>query len=260
MINSVMAKMSKTLVILALLPFAGTVYAEKEAAKGTLAVSEPTYTQKTPTRGGTGKMYMDREISQVMGHLGAGWLERSEREREERTDLLVKNLELKPKEIVADIGAGSGYFTFRMAKLVPEGKAYAVDISKEMLAIVKGRIGKFKTENVIPVLSTITDVKLPENSVDCVLIVDAYHEFSHPREMTLSILKALKPGGRLVLIEYRLEDPKVPIKRLHKMTQAQSQKEMKAIGFDWKETRDMLPQQHFMVYLKPDPKANNTPK
>tara|TARA_B100001094_G_scaffold313934_1_gene352261 strand:+ start:111 stop:722 length:612 start_codon:yes stop_codon:yes gene_type:complete len=203
---------------------------------------------------------MDREISQVMGHLGAGWLERSEREREERTDLLVKNLELKPNEIVADIGAGSGYFTFRMAKLVPEGKAYAVDISKEMLAIVKGRIGKFKTDNVIPVHGTITDVKLPENSVDCVLIVDAYHEFSHPREMALSILKALKPGGRLVLIEYRLEDPKVPIKRLHKMTQVQSKKEMKAIGFDWKETRHMLPQQHFMVYLKPDPKAKNTPK
>ena len=260
MINSVIAKMSKILAILAFLPFAGTAYAETKAAKATIKISEPTYTQKAPTRGGTGKMYMNREISQVMGHLGAGWLERSEREREERTDLLVKNLDLKPNEIVADIGAGSGYFTFRMAKLVPEGKAYAVDISKEMLTIVKGRIGKFKTENVIPVLSTITDVKLPENSVDCVLIVDAYHEFSHPREMALSILKALKPGGRLVLIEYRLEDPKVPIKRLHKMTQAQSKKEMKSIGFDWKETRDMLPQQHFMVYLKPDPKANNTPK
>ena len=260
MINSVIAKMSKILAILAFLPFAGTAYAETKAAKATIKISEPTYTQKAPTRGGTGKMYMNREISQVMGHLGAGWLERSEREREERTDLLVKNLDLKPNETVADIGAGSGYFTFRMAKLVPEGKAYAVDISKEMLTIVKGRIGKFKTENVIPVLSTITDVKLPENSVDCVLIVDAYHEFSHPREMALSILKALKPGGRLVLIEYRLEDPKVPIKRLHKMTQAQSKKEMKSIGFDWKETRDMLPQQHFMVYLKPAPKANNTPK
>jgi ubiquinone/menaquinone biosynthesis C-methylase UbiE len=260
MMNSVMAKMSKTLAILPLLAIGSELCAAKKAAIATLAVSEQTYTQKTPTRGGTGKMYMDREISQVMGHLGAGWLERSEREREERTDLLVKNLDLKPNEIVADIGAGSGYFTFRMAKLVPEGKAFAVDISKQMLTIVKGRIGKFKTENVIPVLSTITDVKLPENSVDCVLIVDAYHEFSHPREMALSILKALKPGGRLVLIEYRLEDPKVPIKRLHKMTQAQSQKEMKAIGFEWKETRDMLPQQHFMVYLKPDAKAKNTPK
>ena len=252
--------MSKSWAILSLLAFGSTVYAEKEVAKATLSVSEPTYTQKTPTRGGTGKIYMDREISQVMGHLGAGWLERSEREREERTDLLVKNLELKPNEIVADIGAGSGYFTFRMAKLVPEGKAYAVDISKEMLAIVKGRIGKFKTDNVIPVHGTITDVKLPENSVDCVLIVDAYHEFSHPREMALSILKALKPGGRLVLIEYRLEDPKVPIKRLHKMTQAQARKEMTAIGFEWKETRHMLPQQHFMVYLKPKLKTKNTPK
>ena len=118
---------------------------------------------------------MGREISQVMGHLGAGWLERPEREREERTDLLVKNMELKPTDVVADIGAGSGYFTFRMAKEVTKGKAYAVDISTEMLSIVKARIGKRKVKNVIPVHSTITDVKLQENSVDCILIVDAYH-------------------------------------------------------------------------------------
>ena len=186
-----------------------------------------------------------------MGHLGAGWLERPEREREERTDLLVKNMELKPTDVVADIGAGSGYFTFRMAKEVAKGKAYAVDISTEMLSIVKARIGKRKVKNVIPVHSTITDVKLQENSVDCILIVDAYHEFSHPWEMARSIYKALKPGGRLVLIEYRLEDPKVPIKRLHKMTQAQSKKEMAAAGLKWVETRDMLPRQHFMVYQKP---------
>lgn len=260
MINSSMANISRFMAIVALLPFAGGAHAEKNQSKVTIGASKPIYIQKKPTRDGIGKVYMDREISQVMGHLGAGWLERSEREREERTDLLVKNLELKPNEIVADIGAGSGYFTFRMAKLVPEGKAYAVDISKEMLAIVKGRIGRYKTKNVVPIHSTITDVKLPENSVDCVLIVDAYHEFSHPREMGLSILKALKPGGRLVLIEYRLEDPKVPIKLLHKMTQAQAKKEMKAIGFEWKETRDMLPQQHFMVYIKPDLEAKNTPK
>ena len=194
---------------------------------------------------------MGREISQVMGHLGAGWLERPEREREERTDLLVKNMELKPTDVVADIGAGSGYFTFRMAKELTTGKAYAVDISTEMLSIVKARIGKRKVKNVIPVHSTITDIKLQENSVDCILIVDAYHEFSHPWEMARSIYKALKPGGRLVLIEYRLEDPKVPIKRLHKMTQAQAKKEMAAAGLEWVETRDMLPRQHFMVYRKP---------
>ncbi len=222
--------------------------AEKAAAKKESATR---YTSIKPSRDGIGKLYMGREISQVMGHLGAGRLERPEREREERTDLLVKNMELKPTDVVADIGAGSGYFTFRMAREVTKGKAYAVDISTEMLSIVKARIGKRQVKNVIPVHSTITDVKLQENSVDCILIVDAYHEFSHPWEMARSIYKALKPGGRLVLIEYRLEDPKVPIKRLHKMTQAQSKKEMAAAGLEWVETRDMLPRQHFMVYQKP---------
>ena len=222
--------------------------AEKDSVS---ADSSTRYGSMKPSRDGIGKVYMGREISQVMGHLGAGWLERPEREREERTDLLVKNMELKPTDVVADIGAGSGYFTFRMAKEVKKGKAYAVDISTEMLSIVKARIGKRKVKNVIPVHSTITDVKLQENSVDCILIVDAYHEFSHPWEMARSIYKALKPGGRLVLIEYRLEDPKVPIKRLHKMTQAQSKKEMAAAGLEWVETRDMLPRQHFMVYRKP---------
>ena len=242
-----------TFIALAGFILAGILPAAEEVSEAT--DSSTRYGSMKPSRDGIGKVYMGREISQVMGHLGAGWLERPEREREERTDLLVKNLELKPTEVVADIGAGSGYFTFRMAKSVPEGKAYAVDISTEMLSIVKARIGKRKVGNVIPVHSTITDIKLPENSVDCILIVDAYHEFSHPWEMSRSILAALKPGGRLVLIEYRLEDPKVPIKRLHKMTQAQSKKEMAAAGFDWAETRDMLPRQHFMVFRKPVPKS-----
>ncbi len=206
------------------------------------------------SRGGIGKLYMGREISQVMGHLGAGWLERPKREKEERTDLLVNNLGLKPTDVVADIGAGSGYFSFRMAKLVPEGKVHAVDISKEMLAIIRARMVKMKVDNVVPVFSTITDVKLAPNSVDVALIVDAYHEFDHPWEMASSILNSLKPGGRLVLIEYRMEDPTVPIKRLHKMTEAQARKEMKVVGFEWVETKNMLPQQHFMVYRKPVPK------
>ena len=206
------------------------------------------------SRDGIGKLYMGREISQVMGHLGAGWLERPKREQEERTDLLVKSLGLRPTDVVADIGAGSGYFSFRMAKLVPEGKVHAVDISKEMLAIIRSRMGKWKVDNVVPVFSTITDVKLPPNSVDVALIVDAYHEFDHPWEMATSILRSLKPGGRLVLIEYRMEDPSVPIKRLHKMTQAQARREMKVAGFEWVETKEMLPQQHFMVFRKPLPK------
>ncbi len=243
----------KTLAAFAGVILAGILPADEKGSEST--DSSKRYGFIKPSRDGIGKIYMGREISQVMGHRGAGWLERPEREREERTDLLVKNMELKPTDVVADIGAGSGYFTFPMAKFVTEGKAYAVDISPEMLSIVKARIGKRKVKNIIPVLSTITDVKLPENSVDCILIVDAYHEFSHPWEMTRSILKSLKPGGRLVLIEYRLEDPKVPIKKLHKMTQAQSKHEMMAAGFEWVETRDMLPRQHFMIFRKPVPKS-----
>jgi ubiquinone/menaquinone biosynthesis C-methylase UbiE len=213
-----------------------------------------------PSRGGIGKLYLGREISQVMGHLGAGWLERPKREQQERTDLLVKGLELKPTDVVADIGAGSGYFSFRMAKLVPEGKVHAVDISKQMLAIIRARMAKMKVDNVVPVFSEITDVKLPPDSVDVALIVDAYHEFDHPWEMATSILRSLKPGGRLVLIEYRMEDPTVPIKLLHKMTQAQARKEMKVAGFEWVETKDMLPQQHFMVFRKPLPSKKKKKK
>ena len=172
--------------------------------------------------------------------------------QQERTDLLIENLQLKPTDHVVDLGAGSGYFTFRIAPLVPEGKVYAVDISEKMLTIVRAKMGKEKADNVMPILSTETELKVPENSVDCVLIVDAYHEFSHPLEMGKSIFRTLKPGGKLVLIEYRLEDPGIPIKRLHKMSQKQAIKEIKAVGLKWLETSEDLPQQHFMVFQKPN--------
>lgn len=209
------------------------------------------YTYGKKSRDGIGKFYMGREISQVMGHLGAGWLERPKREQEERTDLLIKNMKLKRSDVVADVGAGSGYFSFRMAKLVPDGKVHAVDISPQMLGIVRAKAESGKVKNVIPVLSTIKDVKLPAESIDCVLIVDAYHEFSHPREMVQSIFKALRENGRLILIEYRMEDPTVPIKLLHKMTQDQAIKEISQTGLVWKKTLDDLPQQHFMIFEKP---------
>ena len=210
------------------------------------------YTTGEASRDGIGKFYMGREISKVMGHLGAGWLERPERVQQERTDLLIENLQLKPTDHVVDLGAGSGYFTFRIAPLVPEGKVYAVDISEKMLTIVRAKMGKEKADNVIPILSTVTELKVPENNVDCVLIVDAYHEFSHPLEMGKSIFRTLKPGGKLVLIEYRLEDPGIPIKRLHKMSQKQAIKEISAVGLKWLETSEDLPQQHFMVFQKPN--------
>lgn len=213
--------------------------------------SNETYVLGKATRDGIGKFYMGREISKVMGHLGASWLERPKREQEERTDLLIKGLDLNPDDKVADIGSGSGYFSFRMAKLVPQGKVYAVDISPQMIGIVRSKMAQQKVTNIEPVQSTISQTKLSPNSIDAALIVDAYHEFSHPLEMATSILESLKPGGKLVLIEYRLEDPNVPIKLLHKMTEKQAKKEMKVAGFKWEKTLKMLPQQHFMIFRKP---------
>ncbi len=200
---------------------------------------------------GIGKFYLGREIAHVMGHQGADWLERPDREETEKPDEVVKQMNLKPTDVVADIGAGTGYFTFRLAPVVKQGKVLAVDIQPEMLAIIEGRKKRFKADNVEMILSTETDTKLPAASVDVVLFVDAYHEFSFPREMMESIVRGLKPGGRVVQIEYRGEDPDVPIKRLHKMTVAQAKKEMAAVGLVWKETKTFLPQQHFLVFEKP---------
>lgn len=200
---------------------------------------------------GIGKFYMGREIAHVMGHQGADWLERDDREQTELPYEVVKQMKLKPTDVVADIGAGTGYFTFRIAPLVKQGKVLAVDIQPEMLAIIESRKKQFKADNIEMILSTETDTKLPANSVDVVLFVDAYHEFSYPREMMESIVKGLKPGGRVVQIEYRGEDPDVPIKRVHKMTVAQAKKEMAAVGLVWKETKDFLPQQHFIIFEKP---------
>jgi FkbM family methyltransferase len=194
---------------------------------------------------------MGREISQVMGHLGAGWLERPTREREERTDLLLGGLSLESDDVVADIGAGTGYFSLPMASQVPQGRVLAVDVQPEMLDLLTARAKKDGLDNIEPILGAVDDPKLLQNQVDLVLMVDAYHEFSHPQEMMQGIVQGLKSGGRVVLIEYRAEDPKVPIKRLHKMTQAQAIKEMKAVGLRWVETKDFLPQQHFMVFQKP---------
>ena len=213
------------------------------------------YETKSPSRDGIGKVYMGREISFVMGHLGAGWLERPDREREERTDLLVENLGLESDDVVADIGAGTGYFSFRMSSLVPDGKILAVDIQPEMLDIIEQRkAGGW--ENIETVQGTITDINVAPGSVDLILMVDAYHEFSHPREMGESMVRALKPGGRIALVEYRQEDSMVPIKFLHKMTEKQARKEMEALGLTWIETKDVLPQQHLMFFEKPAPSTD----
>ncbi len=158
---------------------------------------------------GIGKFYMGREIAHVMGHTGASWLERAERIAEEKPDDVIKNFKLRPTDAVADIGAGTGYFTFRISPIVKQGKVFAVDIQPEMLAIMEQRKKELKADNVVTVQGTEQDVKLPEASVDLAFMVDAYHEFSYPREMMQSLVKSLKPEGRVVLIEYRGEDAAV---------------------------------------------------
>lgn len=215
--------------------------------------SEDVYTRIRPTPDGTGKVYMGREIAQVMGHRAAGWLERPEREAEEKPRLLMENLDLEPDHLVADIGVGSGYFTFRLAERVPEGRVLAVDIQGEMLRIINRRERELGLTNVETILGKVDDPKLPEGEVDLVLMVDAYHEFSHPREMMEGIVSSLAEEGRVALVEYRGEDPAVNIKPLHKMTQDQAKKEMAAVGLEHVETINVLPLQHLMIFRKPRP-------
>ena len=212
--------------------------------------TQPLYSTTQQSPDGIGKVYMGREIAFVMGHQGIHWLERQTRELEEQPRKAIEMMELKPTDVVADIGAGSGYFSFRMAAKVPQGKVLAVDIQKEMVDEVNKISAEKKVANVETILSTIEDPKLPEGKVDVALMVDAYHEFDHPREMMDGIAKGLKPGGRVVLVEYRAEDPNVRILPHHKMTIDQAKKEMAAVGLKFVESKEDLPQQHFMVFQK----------
>ena len=200
---------------------------------------------------GIGKFYFGREIAQVMGHRGAGWLERSSREAEEAPSKLMEALKLRPGMAVADIGAGSGYFTRRIARRIgADGIVYAVDIQPEMLKILKANMESRGLTNYRLVQGTEKDPKLAEGSVDLAILVDVYHEFAFPHEMMTAIRRALKPGGRVVLVEYRGEDKWVPIKPLHKMTQSQVRKEAAAQGFKWIKTLDVLPRQHILIFGK----------
>ena len=203
---------------------------------------------------GIGKFFMGREIAMVMGHQAADWLERPEREQEEQPEKMLDSLKLKPGDAVADIGAGSGYITFRMARRVgPKGLVYAVDIQPEMLQIIRNRMRLMQYRNVKPILGNIKDPKLPAESVDLILMVDVYHEFDHPYEMTRSMVKSLKPGGRIAFVEYRMEDPNVPIKLVHKMSEAQVRKEMSIHSLKWVETVRTLPWQHVVIFEKLKP-------
>jgi precorrin-6B methylase 2 len=200
---------------------------------------------------GTGKFYMGREIAQVMGPGGIPWLERPEREDEERPAAVIDALGLRGGEVVADLGAGSGYFTFRLAPEVgTTGKVLAVDIQDEMLDAIRRRATALKVMNVEEVKGSETDPKLSVSGVDIVLMVDVYHELAYPFEVMTKVRKALKPGGRVVFVEYRKEDPRVPIKEVHKMTVEQLEKEMRVVGLAHLRTVETLPLQHIVIFGK----------
>jgi ubiquinone/menaquinone biosynthesis C-methylase UbiE len=224
------------------------------ASSAVLAQSGPNaerYSQLPASADGIGKSYMGREISAVMGWQGASWLERLEREREERTDLLLAALMLKPGIVVADIGAGTGYLSRRMAPLVmPGGKVWAVDVQPEMINLLQAGVKRSGLTQIEAKLSAVDDVKLPASSVDLAIMVDVYHELAYPYEVMASLLKALKPGGRLVFVEYKAEDSFVPIKPLHKMSEAQIKREAAVFALDWERTVSSLPWQHVVVFRK----------
>jgi ubiquinone/menaquinone biosynthesis C-methylase UbiE len=208
------------------------------------------YTDIPRSDDGIGKVYMGREIAQVMGHEGADWLERPERITEEQPDRVVDAMQLKPTDVVADIGAGTGYFSIRIARKVPQGEVIGEDIQPEMIALMKTNIAQAGLGNVHPLLGTTEDPHLPPGSVDKVLMVDAYHEFDSPKEMMQGIIRGLKPDGQVVFVEYRGENPAVPILPHHKMTVAQLSAEMGAVGLHLVRSYEDLPWQHVLFYAR----------
>jgi ubiquinone/menaquinone biosynthesis C-methylase UbiE len=215
------------------------------------SAADSRYTAIQGSPDGIGKAYMGREIAKVMSYHGASWLERPERTQEERPDLVLAALDLKPGMRVADIGAGSGYYSSRMAERVgSEGTVYAVDVQPEMLDILRLQMKLERVTNVTPVLGSETDPRLPAGALDLAIMVDVYHEFEYPYEMLAAIVKALKPGGRVVFVEFRGNDPSVPIKAVHTMTEGQVRKEAAVQALEWVKTVGGLPWQHVIVFRK----------
>ncbi len=200
--------------------------------------------------------YKGREIATTMHYLGAPWLTREDREREEECSTLLKVLGIQPGDIVCDMGCGNGFYTLELARLVgKKGQVLAIDIQREMLELLRARAKEADVKNIRSILGTLVDPKLPDGGVDLILCVDVYHEFSHPEHMLKAMRKSLKPGGRLVLVEFRLEDPKVPIKLLHKMSKEQILKEIPANGYKLSDQFDKLPWQHVMFFQRDDAPA-----
>lgn len=214
------------------------------------AKNDSVYTFHKATADGTGKYYKGREIAHVMGAAGSNWLERDERQQEENTRLAIEKMPLAPNAVVADIGAGTGYYSFRIATKIPGGKVYAVEIQDELLSYLHHKKALLKDSVVAIIKSSDHSANLPANSIDLAIMVDVYHELAFPQEMLQSIRSALKPDGRILLIEYRGEDPTVPIKALHKTSVAQLNRELNANGFRLQYKGDFLPIQHFLLYSK----------
>ena len=240
--------------VLVIVPILALACAMAATPSESRSPSRPSYEQREPSLDGTGRFYMGREIALVMGHQGAPWLERPERMDEERPDLLHGLLDLKPGMVVADVGAGTGYHSWRMAQRVgPTGLVYAVEIQPEMLSLLATNMARRGITNVVGTLGTVTDPGLRTNTLDLALLVDVYHEFDHPYEMLAALTAALKPGGRIAFVEFRGEQVSVPIKPLHKMTEAQVRREAAVHGLEWVETRRELPWQHLIFFRKPAP-------
>lgn len=209
------------------------------------------YRTEPATADGIGKSFMGRQISHVMGFQGAAWLEREEREREERSDLLVRILALAQGSVVADVGAGTGYYSRRIADVIgPTGKVYAVDVQPEMVAMLQSVAKQRGYGHITPVLGGVNDVKLPAASIDLAIMVDVYHELESPYELLASVVRSIKPGGRVVFVEYRAEDPRVPIKPLHKMSEAQVRREAELHPLVWESTANDLPWQHAVIFKR----------
>ena len=246
--------MSKAALVCALMlsvGFAPTPAAHADTAAPTPAPTPtPLYREGRRSPDGIGKFYQGREIAEVMGFEGAQWLERSSRTTEERPDWLVAELHLQPGMTVADIGAGSGYLSRLMAPRVAPGRVYAVDVQPPMVALLTELSRKPGFGNIVAVQGGVDDVNLPPASVDLAVMVDVYHELAYPYEVMRSLIRALKPGGRVVLVEYRGEDPAVPILALHKMSVAQIRREMGALPLAWERTSERLPIQHIVVFRK----------
>jgi SAM-dependent methyltransferase len=220
-------------------------------ALGESALAADRYTRAPASADGIGKRYMGREIAGVMGWQGAAWLEREEREKEERGDLLMRELALRPGMVVADVGAGTGYYARRMSPLVgASGTVFAVDVQPEMIAMLTDLAKKAGLTNIKPILGAVDTVKLADVSIDLAIMVDVYHELEFPYEVMESIVRALKPGGRVAYVEYRAEDANVPIKPVHKMTEAQVRKEAAQHALIYERTASALPWQHVVIFRK----------